>query len=327
MVRARCHHIVEEADNLAISGADKGRCLVAILELLGTLTRSISIELTTYNSLGVDRYEEVETVASVDVEQLAHRAESVSRIWVSSEDTHTLHSPTRVGLAKQSVEAVSITARSVKHLTKEALLRHIEYGHLVVVVDAVLGHHTVATSALCSIDQSPKLVDGHCRRHLNSHVFATLHSIDRHLDVSHPRSRDVDDVDVITLADSLPSIIRACVLDSRVTTCILEVTLHQIETRLLQVADGYDVGVLDLSPTLWSGSSSVSQTDEAYANNSNRLGSKEQHILLSCGTLRCLEHNAAIHHFVGLSTIATYAHKEQGEDKREKDSFKFHSTI
>ena len=173
-----------QLNNLAILGADKGGCLVAILEVVELFAVCRLVNIGTHNSLCIHRYQGLEAVATVNVQHQAQWTESVSRVGITSEFAKVVDAPSTVGAAHRVVEVVDIATLGVQNLTENVVLSHIQNREFEEIVDAVLEHHTVLASALRSVYELPQLLQSEGCWHLYNHVLATLHCIERHLDVS-----------------------------------------------------------------------------------------------------------------------------------------------
>ena len=212
-----------------------------------------------------ERYEVVKTVATMYVQQLAHGAYAVCGVGVAlmlpTEVGHPALLSTDVGAVAQVVDVGSL---QVGEGAEEALLLHGEHGLVEGVVAAVLEHEAVAAGALGGVDELPALGYGGGGGHLNGYVLALLHGIAGHGGVGEPVGADVYQINVGALTQPAPAI--GGVVDGGVVASIL---LHEVvgigQVRRVDVAQGYDVDMLDGEVATQGGHATIAKADEAYA--------------------------------------------------------------
>ena len=139
--------------DLAFRGAHQRGGLVTAAEFFAGLSRHAFHIFLTVNRLRVHCGEGREAVATVNVQALCNRAESVRSVEVAAVLHVVSHAPTqlfRVGIvgvvpifAPELIEVVNVSTFCTKHFTENAVLRHVEGVEFVVVIAAVFEDHAV----------------------------------------------------------------------------------------------------------------------------------------------------------------------------------------
>ena len=135
-------------------------------------------------------------------------------IDVTTEILIGLQTPVALIVLPEGLEVVDVRTLGAQDLTEESLLSHIEGRELEEVVDTVLQHHAVTLSTLCGIDDIPSLLEGHHRGHFAGYVLTLVHRIDHHLGVVLPVGSDIDEVNIVTIAECLPGILLTAIASS-----------------------------------------------------------------------------------------------------------------
>ncbi len=203
--------------------------MVAITELLAWLACYLLDIFLTVNALCVHCHKSGETIATMDVESLSHRAETVGSIDVTTIVAVVDHTPTEVCwvvrvlpiVLPERIEIVDISTFCTQNLSEYTLLSHIQGGHLIPVVAAVLEHFAMETLTLGEVDEFPALLKVHCSRYLDSNILAMLESIFCYREMVVPVGSDINEVDVLALTEFLVAIF------ATIHCCRWEVTVAQ----------------------------------------------------------------------------------------------------
>ena len=106
---------------------------------------------------------------------------------------------------------MNVSTLTAHHFSEESLLRHIECSQFEEVVHAVFEHHTVTLCAFCCIDNVPCFLKIHNCRHFASYILALLHRINHHLCMVLPVCSNINQVNVWTSTNFLPSLFATAV--------------------------------------------------------------------------------------------------------------------
>ena len=196
---------------LALHGVYERGCLVAVLEVRAVLTRQFLHHPRAVVGLGVHCHQILHAVAAMNVQHLAVGAYAVRRIDVATVLGVVVQPPVVPVGRPEVVEVVQVGPLHVQHLAEESLLRHVQRSQFEEVVDAVLEHHAMLAGALAGVDELPYLVHIEGCGHLDGHVLAVLHRVDRQRHMVYPVGGDVDEVNVVAQAHFLVCLRRAAV--------------------------------------------------------------------------------------------------------------------
>ena len=179
----------------------------------------------------------------MDVQHLGDRAEAVGGIVVPAMVDVVVDPP---GLAVVPVigKEVNISTFHVIDLAEQPLLGHVQGRHLEEIVAAVLQHHAVPTGALAGIDKLPAIVDRQSHRHLTGDMVPMLQRIQRNRHMRQPVRADIDQVDVIPVAQLLIGLVPEVVIGLR-QPGLLQDFLTRVQLLLLQVAERHDLDPVD----------------------------------------------------------------------------------
>ena len=124
---------MHDLDDLTLLRANHGVGEVALAEVFHLMSEALLSLLHTGEALGVHGSEDGETVATVNVHALSHRAEAVSGINIATILHVIVETPSelvvRVALPvsiPERIEVVAISALTEDHLTEEALLSQVQ---------------------------------------------------------------------------------------------------------------------------------------------------------------------------------------------------------
>ena len=226
----------------------------------------------------------------------------MSGIDVTTVVTVVLHAPSELRLIRicgvlpvvipEVVEVVDVGTFTTEHLTEDAVLRHVQGVELVPVIAAVLKNHAVLAGLLAEFNELPALCQVHGRGHLDGGVLAIFQRALGHGEVVIPVGGDIDDVNVLALAEFLITLLTA-VDGGRGQTCIAEVLLATLSACLHIVAEGNNLHTGDISPTLHSTGTAHAKSHKAHADGS-QLRSRQLHdIGLPCRTLRSVQYDGS----------------------------------
>ena len=206
VVGARGHHVVLNEDGLTLGGAKHGHGDIASLEVRAVLAGNGLVVLRAVEGIGVHGYERSETVAAVDIEGLADRAEAVGRIEVAAVLAVEFKPPVVPVAGPVVIEIVVVCALGMDNFAEHALAGHLESGELEEIVAAVLENDAVFAGALRGIDEIPAGLESLCRRDFERYVLAMLHGIEGNRHVVNPVCADVDKIDGRILTKSLVTV-------------------------------------------------------------------------------------------------------------------------
>ena len=176
--------VVLEVDDTAALGPDERQRVVAVGERVGT--RLFAGQFEAVDRGGVHRHQVAHAVAAVDVEELADGPQSVGGVDVAAVGAVEFEAPVALVVVPEGFEVVDVGPLGLEQLAEEPVLRHVERRELEEVIDAVLEHHAVALPLLGRVDQLPALLERRGGRHLDGHMLALLHGVDRHRDGEPP---------------------------------------------------------------------------------------------------------------------------------------------
>ena len=273
-------------------------CILSLAELLSNLK--------TVECLSVHRDKCVHLVTSVDVKNLTSWTKAVSRVNITTVNLVELISPSLIVVLPIWIEVVDVSTLSVDDLTEETVLGHVESCELEEVIYTVLEHHAVTLSLLCCVYELPALLDRSCSWNLDSNVLAVLHSVNSHRSVHLPVSYDINEVDIVSLAELLPSLSVTVVLVSSWLSALSEKLLHILYSILLDIAKSNDLNTVDVSETVYCSVTSVTKTDEGNSYSVDRISSETDHTYLVCWTCRCVvDSNAILDYVAVLACLST----------------------
>ena len=138
--------------------------------------------------------------------------------------------------------------------------------------------------------------------HLDGHVLALLHGEDCHLYVVLPGGHDVDEVDVVSLAELLPAFLTAVLLGMG-TAGLFQDLLSGGGSLGIEVAEGLDLRALDVGETLHCAGASHAQADEAYAHYFHGLDGESENGFLAVNPGRYLEYYLPVLNVIGNGTV------------------------
>ncbi len=210
-------------------------------ELLG----AVEVEA---HRLAADRDEVIEAVAAVDVQALADRAESVSRVEVAVSPDRVLRPPEGLAGAAEldAAEVVEVPGLGVEDLAEKAFFHQVEAEHFRAVVAAVLHHNAVAFHFLGRLHERPAVVDGVGGGDLGGGVLARFQGLQADRDVPFPGSGREDEVEVITPAEPLEIPVAPGIAFGLGASGLDTPLLDAGYLFLDDIADGLDFDALDL---------------------------------------------------------------------------------
>ena len=292
--------VVLQVDRTSLLGLDERQRVVAVGE--GIDAHALPGGLQAVHRLGVHRHEVGHAVAAVDVEQLAGGAQAVRGIDVAAVLLVEIQAPVALVVVPELVQIVNVGALDMEDLAEEPVLGHVERRELEEVIDAVLEHHAVALVLLGGVHQLPALVERLGRRHLHGNMLAVLHGIDGHRNVLEPRRGNVDQVDVVALAELLPALLAAVRRGGR-QPVFREDLLRLLHPVGIEVAKGLDRNAVQVGETLHGARAAHAQADKAHTHGIHRCGPQTEDRLLPRLTGRRIENNHAVHTFPPLSLL------------------------
>ena len=133
---------------------------------------------------------------------------------------------------------MDISTLGTYYLAKESLLSHVQGTHLIIVVAAVLQHHTMYAVLLAQVYEFPTLFQVHGAGHLDGCMLAVFHSAFGDGEMMVPVCSYVYQVNVIALAHIHVSCFSA-VYVGRGQPRFPQVFLRISGTGLLIIAEGY----------------------------------------------------------------------------------------
>ena len=178
--------------SLAVDGANERRCLISILEVRTIITCELLYYTRSIERLGIYCHKIFHSVTTVDVKHLTIRAYTVGGIDITTELCVIVQSPVVPIVTPEVIEVMKIGSLYMYYLSEELLLSHVKGGHLKEIIDTVLQHHAMLTSALRSIDELPDLFEIHSGRHLYGYMLAVLHCIESDGHMMNPVGSDIN---------------------------------------------------------------------------------------------------------------------------------------
>ncbi len=112
-------------------------------------------------------------------------------------------------------------------------------------------------------------------------MLALLHGVDHHRGMLFPVGGDIDQVDIITLAEFLPGFFTAAVGGGTGQAGLLEDALCLLHPVFVQVAQGHDLRSRDMGKTLYGARAAHAQADKADAYGVQLFGYQPQYVFLS----------------------------------------------
>ena len=228
----------------------------------------------------------------VDVEHLAHGADTVGRIHISADFLVVVEPPVVPILVPERIEVVAVSAFHMDNFAEEPALGHLERRHLKEVVDAVLQHHAVFAGLFGLVDQAPDLVHVEGCGHLDGHMLAAFHGIHGNRIMVEPVGADVHQIDVSLLTEAAPGLLLATVGTCRNRfSFFADELLARFDTVGKKVAQGHDLGTGNLDKTTHSLTAAHAQAHNTDVDGFDRFGRQAQDILLPRrpGRNRCLD--------------------------------------
>ena len=165
---------------------------------------------------------------------------------------------------------MNIGSLRAEDFAEESLLSHIQCSELKEVIDAVLQHHTVTLGTLGGIDDIPGFLESHHGGHFAGYVLPLVHRIDHHLSMVSPVGSDVDEVDIVTIAECLPGILLTAIARSLGEASLGEDLLSLLHTLWVEVTEGLDLYPVEVGEALHSTWATHPETDEAYTDDRYR---------------------------------------------------------
>ena len=206
--------------------------------------------------LGVERHEEVEVVAPVDVHVLRDRAEPMRGIPVSRMLRVEVERPSGapcdrcVGMAVHGMVAavvleaalvVDVAGFAMDNLSEHPLSDHVEHRHLVLAIAAVLKHHAGHLRALARLHHLPAAVQRKRPRDLDKRDLAMFHRAHRARHVQMPWRHAVHDVHLVHLADAPVAVRPGERLERRRLAVVREPLDLPVDPVLEKVRQGHDL--------------------------------------------------------------------------------------
>ena len=292
--------------------------MVAVLEVVGTHTGGLFDVIRSADSFRIHGHERRHAVTAVHVEQLAGGTHAMCSVNIAAVLMIVVQTPVVPVVGPEILQVVDVAALDVEHLAEQPLLGHIQRIHLEEVVDAVFELHAVLARALRGVDEGPDLVERHGRRHFDGGVLALFHGVYAHPGVVLPVGSDIHQVDIVALAELLPSIFRIGVLGSGGETGLFEHLLALGHVFRQQVAQSDDFRTGNVDKTLHGSRSAHAETDEANAYGVYSRSGIGYHVGLSGGTFG----NGGLNNS-GLATVVAASGEEQCRQNCDAENF-FH---
>ena len=281
VVRTGRHRIVLHQDGLALPRADEGHRIVAVGVLLhGPLAIALVGNFLAREGVGVHGHEDVHLVAAVDVEILADRADAVGGIHVAVMVLVVGHPPVALVHVPIGLQVMAVRSLHMDDFTEHALLDHVQAGQLEEIVAAVFQHHAVLAGTLGRVHQGPAFRDGRRSGHLDGDMLPMLHRIDRDRGMKLPGNGQVNQVDVIPLAELLVAFLTAVFIQGAGGADPFQDLLGLFHAVRIQVAEGHDGRIFHIGQATDGAGAAVAETDEADPDVFDRLRGEAQHALL-----------------------------------------------
>ena len=172
-------------------------------------------------------------------------------------------------------------APAVNDLAEETLLDHVQAGELEEVIAAVLQHDAVLARALGGVDEGPDVLQGARCRHFDGGVLAVLHRAEGDGYVVAPVRADIDEVEVLLLAERLVGIFRAGVFLGGGHAALGEDGLAFSHTLGDDVAEGGDDGAGNVGQAFHGVSAAHAEADDADADGLEGFGPEADDVLLA----------------------------------------------
>ena len=151
-VRARIHYIVLYVDGLAVFSTDKGHGVVTVLKVGSLFILVLFYQFGTGYCFGIHRYQCLHTVTTVNVQQLASRAQTVSGINIATELAVVIQTPVVPVIRPELFQIMYVRTFYVKHFTEKTFLNHIQSGQFEEIVNTIFKLHAVLAGLFGSID-------------------------------------------------------------------------------------------------------------------------------------------------------------------------------
>ena len=134
---------------------------------------------------------------------------------------------------------------------------------------------------LCGINDIPSFLECHDCWDFAGYVLALVHCVDHHLGMMLPVGSDVDEIDIVTIAELLPSIFTSAIGSCCGEPCFRKKLLSLLYTLGVQVTKSLDLYTIKVCESLHSTRTTHTKTDESYTYDLHGLVAKCKHILLT----------------------------------------------
>jgi len=139
----------------------------------------------------------------------------------------------------------------------------------------------VKLCTLCGINDVPSFLECHDCWDFACYMLALVHGVDHHLSVMLPVGSDVDEIDIVTIAELLPSIFTSAIGSCCREPCFREELLSLLYTLGVQVTKSLDLYTIKMCESLHSTRTTHPETNEPYTYDLHGLVAKCKHILLT----------------------------------------------
>ena len=238
--------------------------------------------------------EGLHAVAAVDIEGLAEGPEAVGGVDVAGMGLVEFKTPVFVVFAPIGLQVMDVGAFAMDEFAEHALLGHVEGGQLEEVVAAVLEHHAVALGLFGHVDELPAFFNGGGSRHFEGHVFAMLHGVGGHHDMGLPVGADVDEVDVIALAELAPAVAARIGSGTWQFFCFKDLGLNGFYAVGLNVTEGHDGHAVNVGHAVDGIGTAHAEADEADTDILDRGDGELKDALLTFDAQRLVEEDAVV---------------------------------
>ena len=297
------HHVVLDFNHLALSCTHESGSVVTIAELFALSACFVFNPFLTNETFSIHSNEGCKAVATVNVETLGHRTESVSSIKVTTVLHVVLHAPMEVVVVivvgvfpiriPEPFKTMDVCAFCTNHFTEQTSLLHGESCHFVLIIAAVFEDETVEASFFRKVNQAPALFEVHGRRHFDSSVLSILHCELGHGIVVVPVGGDVNQIDVVALADFFITFLTIINI-RRFQTYLAQFGLASLCTLLLVIAESYDFHTGDVAETNDGPRTTHAETNECHTHCFDGSGSQTEHVLLTGRALGSVNHDGTL---------------------------------
>ena len=226
---------------------------------------------------------------------------------------------------------MNISTFGTDDFTKYTILLHRQRVHFIIVIATVFEDEAVLTGLFRQVNQFPALFKVHCWWNFDCSMLTIFHRTLGYREVVVPVSSNVNEVDVITLAEFFITLF-ARINSCRSQTYLAEEILWLFCTFCFIVTKSHNFYTRDVAETHHCPRATHTQTHESNTYCLDRSSCQAQHMFLTCRTCRSVNHNGTLvpmplsGWWQRLSTYCLKSHcqhRNQSGGKKSVQSFHF----